>query len=164
MNRKFLVIMLTMLFLASSIISANASESQQYDTNVGWCLENGEFKAIATFDYKKVNDQDIDLFLLELYKDGELLMTDFHSTAWGSGNFPAEGIVQSIDMNEVIAGMGNGTYTFRVGACSDTFEDFNQHWDTQQLNVLAWSDMSSELVYTLPETQLKTPIITFLFG
>jgi len=160
MNRKFLVIMLTMLFLASSIISANASESQQYDTNVGWCLENGEFKAIATFDYKKVNDQDIDLFLLELYKDGELLMTDFHSTAWGSGNFPAEGIVQSIDMNEVIAGMGNGTYTFRVGACSDTFEDFNQHWDTQQLNVLAWSDMSSELVYTLPETQLKTPIIT----
>ena len=159
MKRKVLAIMLIML-LASSIISANASDQQIYDTDASWLIKNGEFKAKATFDYKKVNDQDVDLFLLELYKDGELLMTDFHSTAWGSGNFPAEGIEQSIDMNEVIGDMGNGTYTFRVGACSDTFEDFNQHWDTQQLNVVAWSDMSSELVYTLPETQLKTPIIT----
>ncbi len=165
MKKKLFVGLLTALVLIISIISVNASTGQQYNTDVNWLNENGELKATATFDYKKFDNSDIDMFLLELYKDGNPETTIFYSTAWGSDDFPTEGIEQAIDMNETIEAFGDGTYTFRIGVCSDTFNDFSQHWDTEQLNVLAWSSFSPEFIYVSPEEQLETPIIiTFANG
>ncbi len=99
----------------------------------------------------------VEVYLLELYKGPELI--DKNTVEDYAENFAEEDHCGYV-FSDTIEEYGNGSYTFRVGVCSDTYDEYTEHWDMDELTVLAWSDLSGEFVYTRPSTVLTTPTIT----
>lgn len=79
----------------------------------------------------------------------------YNNPEWGSRD--EDTCMNAID---IIEEHGSGTYTFKVGVCTDTYEEYNKTWDPDTLHVSEWSEMSPEFVYKKPSAKLPTPKIT----
>ena len=140
------------VFMLMQMMTGVVFAASNVPTELHWDEEYG-----LTASYK--TDPNVEIYLINFYKDGKLV--DQLSDECDLKNDTREeytkyGVVDIIEEN------GSGTYTFKVGECTETYEEYCETWRPETLHVSKWSEMSPGFVYTKPSAKLPTPkIISF---
>ncbi len=133
---KIICTILSLIMIIGVLPTVSFAETA-VPTELSW----EEYHGVASI----VPIEGVEVYLFELYKDS--VKIDQNTMEDEAENFEdSDGA--GISFGDTIEKAGSGRYTFRVGVCSDTYEEYTEHWDMDALNVIAWSDYSEELVYT----------------
>ena len=150
-TNKVISIILSVLMLMQMMTTA-VFAATNLPTDLHWDEEDGLIVSYKT-------DPNVEIYLINFYKDGKLVEQlsdecDFKSETREETTL--YGVVDVVEEN------GSGTYTFKVGECSETYEEYCETWRPETLHATKWSEMSPEFVYTKPSAKLPTPkIISF---
>lgn len=150
-TNKVISIILSVLMLIQMMTTA-VFAATNLPTDLHWDEEDGLIVSYKT-------DPNVEIYLINFYKDGKLVEQlsdecDFKSETREETTL--YGVVDVVEEN------GSGTYTFKVGECSETYEEYCETWRPETLHATKWSEMSPEFVYTKPSAKLPTPkIISF---
>ena len=148
---KVISIMLS-VFMLMQMMTGVVFAASKLPTDLHWDEEDGLIVSYKT-------DPNVEIYLINFYKDGKLVEQlsdecDFKSETREETTL--YGVVDVVEEN------GSGTYTFKVGECSETYEEYCETWRPETLHATKWSEMSPEFVYTKPSAKLPTPkIISF---
>lgn len=146
---KVISIMLS-VFMLMQMMTGVVFAASKLPTDLHWDEDYGLTASYST-------NPNVEIYLINFYKDGKFIdnMSDEHNPEWGSRDEDT-----CMDAVDIIEEHGSGTYTFNVGVCTDTYEEYNKTWDPDTLHVSEWSEMSPEFVYKKPSAKLPTPKIT----
>lgn len=143
------VMMLTQLITSVAFAQIELNTSVNAPTNLYW-EDNEELAVLANFEHVS---QDVEVYLMEFYKDGVLVDCNSweEDPSYGTEVGEIFGISIILDTNtgeNVFAKHGAGDYTFRVGICTDKYDSEHiYHGEYDKLTVAKWSGFSPIYTY-----------------